>query len=217
MMFSTLVATVAVTGLTTGFTPSAQPKWQPDYPTAARLAAAQHKPLAVFVGHGPAGIAQLPVAGDAGKALGEQFVSVYVDADSAAGRPLAAALQVSTGLVISDHTGTLQALKHQGPVQPAELAGYLATYAVPQSVTQTVQVRADTPAPVAAPAAPIAAPVLAPAYSPVVGGCAGGNCGAPAFVGGCANGRCGGGFAPAFTGGGCAGGNCGGGRLGLFR
>lgn len=206
MLFTSLAAAAAVSGLTTGFTPTAQPKWQPDYPTAARLAAAQHKPLAVFVGHGQAGFAQSAPAGEAAKTLGEKFVSVYIDADSAAGKPLADALKVTDGLVISDHTGTVQALRHQGAVQPAVLSGYLTAFAVEQPVVQTVQagtlVRADTPAPVAAPA-PVYAP--APAVYPNGG-----------FGGGCAGGSCGGGYAPVMSGG-CSGGSCGGGRMGLFR
>ena len=180
MLFTSLAAIVAVSGLASANTPAASPKWQPDYSTAVKAAAAQHKPLAVVVGHGPAGFAQVvPVA----PLASDQFVSVYVDADSPAGKPLAQALKVTDGLVISDHTGTLVALRHQGPVAPAALTTYLATYAVERPVVQTMQAGTLAPA-----AAPVYAP--APSYAPAMGG---------RFMGG--------------FGGGCPGGNCGGGRM----
>ena len=219
MLFTSLAAAVTVLGLSAGTTPATQPKWQPDYATAARTAAAQQKPLAVFVGRGAAGLTQLVAGGlpaDATKALGDKFVSVYVDADTPAGRPLAAALKVTDGLVISDKTGSVQALRHSGPVHPVVLANYLTAFADAPPVTQTVQAGAVAPV--------MAAPVYAPQYQPAVGGCAGGNCGG-GYVGGytgggCVGGSCGGGRMmsfPSFGGGGCAGGSCGGGRMGLFR
>ena len=191
MLFTSLAAIAAASGLATGLAPSASPQWQPDYPTAVRTAAAQHKPLAVFVGHGQAGFAQLVSDGgpaaEATKALGEKFVSVYVDADSANGKPLAAALKVTDGLVISDHTGTLAALRHQGAVHPVVLTSYVSTYAVEQPVVQTVQ--AGTLAPVA-PAGgmfadrPLLNAVTAPMFNTfgavrgmMGGGCPNGNCG----------------------------------------
>jgi hypothetical protein len=207
MLFTSLAVTVAVAGVAPSLTSTSQPKWQPDYPTAVRVAAAQHKPLAVFVGHGQAGFARLVTDGGpaapVAQALSEKFVSVYVDADSPAGKPLAQALKVTDGLVISDRTGTVVALRHQGPVAPAALTSYVTTYTADQPVVQTVQ--AGTLAPV------VAAPVFAaPVY-------------APSFGGGCANGQCGprpfGGFVGnvfgGLTGGGCANGQCG--RPTLFR
>jgi hypothetical protein len=192
MLFTTLAAAVVV-----GFTPATQPKWQPDYSTAVQTAAAQQKPLAVFVGHGQAGFAQLVTDGGpaapATQTLSDKFVSVYIDADSAAGKPLATALKVTDGLVISDKTGTVVALRHQGPVAPATLATYLTTYTADAPVVQTVQ--AGTLAPVYAPAPVMYAP--APAFG---GSCPGGNCGLRPFGGFVGN---------VFGGSSCPGGNCG--------
>ncbi len=199
MLFTSLAAAVAVSGVALGYTPAAQPKWQPDYSTAVRVAAAQHKPLAVFVGHGPAGFAQLVTDGGpaapTAQAMSDKFVALYVDADSAAGKPLAQALKVTDGVVISDHTASLVSLRHQGPVAPTTLASYVSTYADERPVVQTVQ--AGTLA---------YAPAYAPGYP--TGGCANGQCGRPGFLGG---------FMGGFGGGGCPGGNCGGGRIGIFR
>jgi hypothetical protein len=194
MLFTPLAAAAVLT-LSLGTVPAAQPKWQPDYPTAVQTATAQRKPLAVFVGHGPAGFAQLVSDGgpaaEATAALSEKFVSVYVDADSPAGKPLAAALKVTDGLVISDHTATLAALKHQGPVPSAALTSYVSAYAVPQPVMTTVYATAAAPAMAPAPFAnrPILNAVTQPFVNTVQGfrgmmggGCPGGNCGArPAF------------------------------------
>ena len=201
MLFTSLVAAVAVSGLASGYAPAAQPKWQPDYSTAVRVAAAQHKPLAVFVGHGSAGFAQLVTEGGpaapTAQTLSDKFVALYVDADSPAGKPLAQALKVTDGVVISDHTAALVSLRHQGPVAPATLASYVTTYADERPVVQTVQAGTLSYAPAYAPA-----PVYAPA-----GGCANGQCGRPGLLGGFMG----------TLGGGCPNGNCGGGRIGMLR
>lgn len=208
MLFTSLVAVVAVSGLAPSYTPAVQPKWQPDYSTAVRVAAAQHKPLAVFVGHGPAGYAQLVMDGGpaapTAQTLTDKFVALYVDADSPAGKPLAEALKVTDGVVISDHTAALVSLRHQGPVAPATLATYVTTYADERPVVQTIQAGTLNYAP---------APVYAPAYAPAAGGCANGQCGRPGLLGG---------FMGNFGmgtlgGGGCPNGNCGGGRIGMIR
>lgn len=201
MLFTTLAITVVAVG--PSFTSTSQPKWQPDYSTAVQVAAAQKKPLAVFVGHGKTGFAQLVTDGGpaapVSQALSEKFVSVYVDADSPTGKPLAAALKVTDGLVISDRTGNLVALRHQGPVAPATLTSYVTTYTADQPVVQTVQ--AGTLAPVYSPAPVFSSPMYVPGYQ-FGGNCANGQCGPRPIVGiinnvvngltgNCANGQCG--------------------------
>src|SRR5262245_32404171 len=128
------------------------PVWQPDYATAYAQSSTARKPLAVFIGHGPGGAGCVVSKGltpEENKSLADKFVALYVDADSAEGKKLAGGFQISDGLVISDASGALQALKHGGGVTHEELRGYLAKYADPnRSVTTTDVGGTLKPAPV---------------------------------------------------------------------
>ena len=57
------------------------------------------KPLAVFIGHGIAGQSSLITQGGLGtaetKTLSEEFVSLYVDVDTVAGKKLAASFEIT--------------------------------------------------------------------------------------------------------------------------
>jgi hypothetical protein len=119
------------------------PAWQPDYPTAYAQSSTAHKPLAVFIGHGSGGAGSVVTKGltaEENKALADKFVALYVDADSAEGKKLATAFQITDGLVISDATGGLQALKHGGAISQTELDGYLVKYAEPARQVTTTDV-----------------------------------------------------------------------------
>jgi hypothetical protein len=127
LMTSTLAAILG--SLALALNPA--PAWQPDYATAHAQSATAHKPLAVFIGHGTGGAHCVVANGlttDESRALNEKFVALYVDSDSAEGKTLAASFQMSEGLVISDATGGLQALKHGGGLTHDELSGYLTKY-----------------------------------------------------------------------------------------
>lgn len=196
-MISTSLTALAVAGaLATGSIPAQQPAWQSSYRTALGQAVEQHKPLAVFIGHGAAGVNRLVADGglgaDAVQLLKANYVSLYIDADTASGKGLAEAFKMTEGLVISDKTGGLQALRHEGPVKPAELTTYLTRFAATDAVVTTETRGAAVVTPV---------PVYAPAYYPAAGGCVGGNCNRGIFP------VFGNGLLPAF-GGGCPGGNC---------
>jgi len=193
-VFSTSLM-AAVTGFVMAATPS--PAWQSDYRTVLSLSAELHKPVAVLIGRGDAG-KQVPA--EAALALRQHFVCLYVDVATPAGQELSAAFQLGEGLVISDKSGTAQALRHAGAVAPADLSRYATRYAHATGVTKTEYVNttavvADQPVP---PPATYAAPVVnyapamnyAPMYQPypvMGGGCANGRCGSSP----CANGRCG--------------------------
>ena len=193
-MFSTSLAALAGVLAVSASIP-ATPAWQPDYRTARVVAAEQHKPVAVFIGQGGDAAASVVKEGtlgaDAARALTRGYVCVYVDSATDAGRATAGTFGMATGVVLSDRTGSVQALRHAGPVTQVELATYLDRTA---GETQPV---ADTAPVAAAPAMTMAAPALTypqQTYAAPVGGCAGGNCGGGVPVsGGCPGGNCGGG------------------------
>lgn len=117
------------------------PDWKPDYATALREGKQAHKPLAVFVGRGADGWGQVSettrLGADVRGLLGEHYVCVYVDRDTRDGQKLATDLDLPAegpGLVISDHTGELQAFRHGGKLSPDDITRYLRTYTDPNRV-----------------------------------------------------------------------------------
>jgi hypothetical protein len=154
------------------------PDWRTDYRAALTAAAAEQKPVAVFIGHGSA----RPVPPEAAALLANRYVCVSVDVDTPAGKDLAGKFGLAEGLVISSKGGEVQALKYAGPVPAAALPGYLAKYGDPARVVTTTEKVGAQVAPAAVPAS-YPAPVFhpAPAYpAPVF----------RSFGGGCASGRC---------------------------
>lgn len=153
-----------------------RPAWLNDYGVACRRGVAERKPLAVFIGAGKVGWEGVSRRGDVGAEvrdlLAAHYVCVYVDSNRTAGRELAEAFAVydGVGLIISDHSGKLQAFRHEGELQPRELETYLRRYADPDRMAVTTETREDLqPRPVP----PVQAPVnYAPVrYAPVGRGC----------------------------------------------
>ncbi len=143
-MISTTFAAVALSAvLSTGAV--AVPTWQSDYSKAIAAAAAEQKPVAVFIGQGQAGYSKL-VGGefptDAGQLLAKNYVCVYVDTDTAAGKSLAGQFDISKGLVISCKGGDVQALRYTGTVSPSNLTSYLTKYSEAKTVATTETVGA---------------------------------------------------------------------------
>jgi len=165
-MITTTFAAVALSAvLSTGAI--AVPTWQPNYSKAIAAAAAEQKPLAVFIGKGETGYAKL-VGGefptDAGQLLAKSYVCVYVDTDTAAGKSLAGQFDISKGLIISCKGGDVQALRYTGEVSPSSLTKYLTKYSEAKTVATT-----ETAAEASA-----ATTVIPASFS--TGGCASGNC-----------------------------------------
>jgi hypothetical protein len=136
--------------------PPAAPHWQADYRAALRRAERDGKPLAVVVGEGPAGWAGLvrdgPFDAELARLFDDGYVGLYLDSSTAAGRRLAEAFQVGRlGLVISDRTGRVQALAHEGALAREELRRYLRHFADPDYSVRTTA----TGAPDAAAGAPV--------------------------------------------------------------
>ena len=127
-MVSTSFTAAAFVVLSAGSVSTA-PNWQTDYATAKTAAAAQLKPMAVFIGQGDAGYGKLVTGGripaDVGQLLSSGYVSVYVNTDTAAGQALAAEFEMQAGLVISSRGGAKQALRLPGTVNGTDLTGVL--------------------------------------------------------------------------------------------
>ncbi|MGL6072687.1 MAG: hypothetical protein ACRC8S_00870 [Fimbriiglobus sp.] len=140
-MVSISLAMSAAVGFLAAAIPT--PDFAPSYAKALSRASQEQKPVAVFIGQGNEGLQKLVTAGElsteAAKALKTQYVCVYVDSTTEAGKELAGSFQMNEGLVISDKTGQLQALRHEGFLPAASLSQYTISYAQPTApVTQTV-------------------------------------------------------------------------------
>lgn len=164
MISTTFAAVVLSAALVPG---AVSPSWQSDYGTALAAASAQQKPVAVFIGHGSNGYAKLVSGGqlpaDAGVVLAKNYVCVYVDADTAAGKKLAGQFALTDGLVISSKGGDVQALRHAGTVTPTALTTYLTRYSEVKTVATTETVGVTV------------APGVVPAGA-VFGSCPNGRC-----------------------------------------
>jgi hypothetical protein len=174
MIFTTTLV-AAVAGLLSIGT--YEPNWQTSYRAALAQASEQRKPVAVFIAQGTNGAASVLQEGafnaDLAKLLKSETVPVYVNTGTAEGAALAVSFGMSRGVVISDRNGTVQAVRHDGPISQAQLASYLAN---PASTVVTTVTNVETPA-------------VAPVPAIISGGGANGQCGIP-VPSSCPNGRC---------------------------
>src|SRR6185369_16011411 len=161
-MYSSMIC-LAMSAMLSTTTAAHLPAWQLDYRQARDVAAREQKPLAVVVGTGAAGWDKI-VAGDlapeTASALRSGFVCVYVDKSTPDGEKLAKAFDLTktTGLVISDRKGDLQAFRHEGQMADADLHRAAVRYADPALVVRSTESNAPPPAPVQY-------------YQPAFGGC----------------------------------------------
>jgi hypothetical protein len=178
-MCSTVVL-IALSGTMASSVLATEPNWQKEYGIAREVGVKVAKPLAVFIGSGQTGWDQVSRDGQLGKEvrqlLAQQYVCLYVDAQTADGRKLAAAFEVTSGpgLVISNRSGNLQAFRHEGNLGQEDLKKHLGRYAEPDRVTT----QTDTHAPIRMSYYALA-PVqyAAPIYSPAsFGGFSGRSC-----------------------------------------
>ena len=120
------------------------PSWANDYWRALKQGQLEQKPLAVFVGSGQEGyrsVARERNLPGSVQSLARNYVWVYLDTTTPGGQELARDLNITkgTGLVISDRTGTLQALHHDGDLAVADLERHLERFADPGFVVQTTE------------------------------------------------------------------------------
>jgi hypothetical protein len=194
--------------------PTATNKWLDDYNTGYKQAVAQHKPLAVFVGHGTTGYNAVAQEGQldqqSQKLLREHYVCVYVDATEEGNRDLVRQLKAGDGtaLVLSDPKAEFVAFRHVGTMTKDQLGNTLKSYSQDKKVEG------------AAPPTPgMAAPAPAPAPGTVVGpygptGCGHATYASDCHSGGCRSSGCRSGGCRLFSGRsrGCSSGGCFGGR-----
>jgi len=138
-MFTSTLAAAAVTGLLSAASLGSTNGWQTDYGKALSIAAQQQKPVAVFIA--PGGPDKLVADGkldeNTTKLLRQGYVPLAIDPSTPAGQDLAASFKMTEGLIISDKTGGVQALRYEGTVPAAELNGYLTRFAQPTRVATT--------------------------------------------------------------------------------
>jgi hypothetical protein len=124
------------------------PTWQSDYHFARKLGEREGKPLAVFIGSGQRGFENISRSGklsdDVLQLLASKYVCVYVNTNNSSGKQLAANFDLSSGLVISDRTGQLQAFSYGGTLSDADLQRYLTRFSDPDfrvrsTATHTVE------------------------------------------------------------------------------
>lgn len=170
--------TAALLALSAGSVPSVN--WQADYGTAMSAAVAQQKPMAVFIGKGDAGYAKLVAGGQiptsVGQVLSSEYVSVYVNTETAAGKALADKFEMAAGVVISTRGGAKQALRLSGTQTGSDLTGILTTLGTTAPAV-TAPASYTAPAMNYAPAQMYAPQMYAPRTYSFGGGCANGRCG----------------------------------------
>jgi hypothetical protein len=165
MMLTTLTV-LTLSGLL-GTNLAVQPAWQSDYRTALKMAAEQHKPLAVFIGKGKP--ADLKLTDETAKVLKANYVVLAVNTADAKGLALAQTFEMTEGVVVSDRTGERQALRIVGTTAPADLPQTLARLADPARVPVTTEVQG--PAAVAPAPAPSFGSQYVPTYLPAAPVC----------------------------------------------
>ncbi len=137
MIFTTSLAAFALSGLMSSAVP-AQPVWTTDYRQALSAASEFRKPIAVFITKGnQSQLTKGDGLGEAAKLLKDGYVALHIDTTTEKGRALAKSFDLTEGLIISDKTGGLQALRHTGTVSPSELSGYLTQYVGTEAVMTT--------------------------------------------------------------------------------
>lgn len=118
------------------------PTWQNSYTKAQEMGASQKKPLAIVIGSGSNGwskvVREATPATEVTQLLREQYICVYIDSATPAGKKFAADLGItqSSGIILSDRACSLQAFWHQGDLTSQVLAGYLKKYSDPQVVVR---------------------------------------------------------------------------------
>jgi hypothetical protein len=150
-MISTSLAVAALTGLLATGSLSGSTSWQTDYRTALQLSVAQQKPLVVVIHTG--GASQLfqgpTVPLEAVAAVRQNYVGLSVDPSTPEGSHLANLFRMQEGVVISDKTGAVQALRYEGSVTVPQVAPYLTRYAgMTQPPAQTEYVYRQVSAPI---------------------------------------------------------------------
>ncbi len=113
-----------------------EPVWHKDYATARMHGMTANKPLVVIIGSGNRGWDSVSKDGALSKPvqrlLVESYICVYLDTYDEKSKQLAHEFEVeSTGVVISNRDGSIQAFRHEGNISNDDLERYLDRYADP--------------------------------------------------------------------------------------
>ena len=150
----------------------ATPAWQTDYGKAVAAAAAQHKPMAVFIGQGKTGYEQVVrggIPGEVGKVLAQDYIPVYIDTGTETGKTLASQFELNKGLVISSQDGEKQAVWHKGELAPTTLSRYLTKCCDSTRVVTTTEIVGAAPPVPVQPSPAFSAPQYFPQQFPRAG------------------------------------------------
>jgi hypothetical protein len=116
-----------------------------DYQAARQLGKSERKPLAVFIGYGKEGwdkvTREKQLDDDARRILADSYVCVYVDSRDQDGKRLADAFEIRAkhGLALSDSSGDVMALRHEGRIAGKDLVKKLRHFSNPDLVVDSTQ------------------------------------------------------------------------------
>jgi hypothetical protein len=181
----TSVAVMTLSGFLAAAPAASSPSWLEDYDAALVQGKREGKPLAVFIGKGPKGYANVcrlrVLTRDVKQVLAKKYVCVYVDTQNKAGQKWARAFGLDRGLVISDRSRRLQAFRHEGSLAPKDLRRYLSRFSNPDLVVRSTathvsnsdseQVRYGAISPPVTPVAPPPVPAMGMGMGMGRGGC----------------------------------------------
>lgn len=138
-MFTTSMTAAVIAGLFASGSLASQPDWTESYGRAMAQAGEKQRPVAVFLSAGD--LTKLTngknLGTDALKSLKSNFIPVKVDTTTEEGKKLATAFNMTQGVVISDRSGKLVALRHEGEVTPEQVSEYLAKFEKVETVVNT--------------------------------------------------------------------------------
>lgn len=138
-MFTTSMMATVIAGLFASGSLASQPDWTESYGKAMVQAGEKKRPVAVFLSAGE--MTKLTngkgLGSDALKSLKSNFVSVKIDTTTEDGKKVAAAFNMTQGFVISDRSGKVIALRHDGELTPEQVTEYLTKYEKVETVVNT--------------------------------------------------------------------------------
>jgi hypothetical protein len=134
----TSIVLVALAGSSLSAADLESVQFKTDYVAARKMGKGDRKPLAVFIGNGAKGWEQRTTDGqlspETQKLLQANYVCVYVDTTTDAGKSLARDFEMKEGIVLGDAQGENQAFRHTGKLSNSDLETQLKKYADPSRV-----------------------------------------------------------------------------------
>jgi hypothetical protein len=125
----TSIMGVAIAAAFASAGPALTPAWHHEYRQAREIGERERKPLVVVIGSGKTPWANLSkVAGEdesINQTLLSSYVCLFVDVDTPEGQKLSKFFGMTTGLVISDKTGDVQAYRQIGEQSAAQVSNAL--------------------------------------------------------------------------------------------